>query len=89
MGFIHHTTGATGATGMMAGSASTQRSVSFEHPHFIATDLPARPVSAACIGGRPLCHADRAAAAGESQPGRKTARPIPATRFRIVEGQNH
>ena len=89
MGFIHHTTGATGATGMMAGSTRTQRSVSFEHPHLLATDLPARPVSAARIGGRPFCRADRAAAVGESQPGRKTARPIPATRFRIVKGQDH
>jgi len=57
MGFIHHTTGAAGATGLMAESARTQGGVSFEHPHFIATDLPARP--------------------------------IPATRFRIVKGQDH
>ena len=57
MGFIHHTTGAAGATGLMAESARTRGDDGFGHPHLIATDLPARP--------------------------------IPATRFRIVKGQNH
>jgi len=89
MGFIHHTTGAAGATGLMAESARTRGDDGFGHPHLIATDLPGRPISAARIGNRPLCHVGRTAAAGESQPGREAARPIPATRFRIVKGQNH
>ena len=37
MGFIHHTTGAAGATGLMAESARPQGSVSFGHPR------PSRP----------------------------------------------
>jgi hypothetical protein len=89
MGFIHHTTGAAGATGLMAESARTRGSAGFGHPPLLATDLPARSGSAARIGGRPLCNADRAAAAGESQTGREATRPIPATRFRIVKGQHH
>jgi hypothetical protein len=89
MGFIHHTTGAAGATGLMAEYARTRGNISFEHPHLLVTTLPARPISTARIGGRPLCHTDRAAVSGESQAGRKATRPIPATRFRIVEGQDH
>jgi hypothetical protein len=89
MGFIHHTTGAAGATGLMAESVRTQGGVSFEHTHLIATDLHGRPISAARIGSRPLCRVDRTAAAGKSQPGREAACPIPATRFRIVKGQDH
>jgi len=89
MGFIHHTTGATGATGLMAESAPTRGSVSLEHLRPFAIDLPGRPISIARIGGRLPCNADRAAALGESQPGREAARPIPATRFRSVKGQNH
>ena len=89
MGFIHHTTGAAGATGLMAESARPKGGVSFGHPHFIATDLPGRPISAARIGSRPLCHVGRTVAAGESQPGREAARPIPATRFLILKGQDH
>jgi hypothetical protein len=89
MGFIHHSTGAAGATGLMAESALTQGSVSFEHPHQLAKDLPGRPISAARIGDRPFCNAYRANALGESQPGREAAIPIPATRFRTVKGQDH
>jgi len=89
MGFIHHTTGAAGATGLMAESARSQGSVSFEHPHLLATDLPVRPSSAARIVGRSPCNADRADASGELQPGREADIPIPATRFRIVKGQDH
>jgi len=81
MRFIHHTTGAAGATGLMAESARAERGVSSQHPRFIATDLPGRPISAARVG--------RTAAAGESQPGREAARPIPATRIRILKGQDH
>ena len=81
MRFIHHTTGAAGATGLMAESARTERGVSFQHPRITATDLPGRPISAARVG--------RTAAAGESQPGHEAARPIPATRFRILKGQDH
>ena len=81
MRFIHHTTGAAGATGLMAESARAERGVSFQHPRFIATDLPGRPISAARVG--------RTAAAGESKPGHDAARQIPATRLRILKGQNH
>ena len=81
MRFIHHTTGAAGATGLMAESARTREDFSLQHPHYIATDLPGRPISAARVG--------RTAAAGESQPGREAARPIPATRIRILKGQDH
>jgi hypothetical protein len=84
MGFIHHTTGASGATGLMGESARSRGSASFKHPH-----LPAPPASAARIGGRPPCNADRAAAAGESLPGHVAIRPIPAIRFGIVKGQDH
>ena len=89
MRFIHHTTGAAGATGLMAESARTRGGVSFQHPHYIATDLPGRSISAARIGSRRLCRVGRTAAAGESQPGHEAARPIPATRFRILKGQDH
>jgi hypothetical protein len=89
MGFIHHTTGAAGATGLMVESAPTQGSVSFEHLHLLAAGLPGRPISVARIGSRLLCNADRATASGESQPAREAASPIPATRFRIVKGQDH
>jgi len=81
MRFIHHTTGAAGATGLMAESARAERGVSSQHPRFIATDRPGRPISAARVG--------RTVAAGESQPGREAARPIPATRIRILKGQDH
>ena len=89
MRFIHHTTGAAGATGLMAESARTRAGVSFQHPHDIATDLPGRPISAARIGSRLLCRVGRTVAAGESQPVREAARPIPATRIRILKGQDH
>ena len=89
MRFIHHTTGAAGATGLMAESARAERGVSFQHPRFIATAPPGRPISAARIGSRLLCRVGRTAAAGESQTGRESARPIPATRFRILKGQDH
>ena len=89
MRFIHHTTGAAGATGLMAESARTERGVSFQHPHYIATDLPGRPISAARIGCRLLCRVGRTAEAGESKPDREDARPIPATRIRILKGQDH
>jgi hypothetical protein len=42
MGFIHHTTGATGATGLMAGYVRPQGIVMCEHPGLLATDLPGR-----------------------------------------------
>jgi hypothetical protein len=89
MGFIHHTTGATGATGLMVESAPTRGSVSFEQRHPLATGLPGRPISVARIGDHLPCNADRAAALGVSPSGREAARPIPATRFRSVKGQNH
>lgn len=89
MGFIHHTTGAAGATGLMDESARPPGGVSNEHPRLLITDLPGMPISAARIGGRPLCHPDHAATPDESQPGREAAYPIPATRFRILKGQDH
>ncbi|MGD2057080.1 MAG: hypothetical protein PVJ15_09770 [Gammaproteobacteria bacterium] len=89
MRFIHHTTGAAGATGLMAESACAEGGVSFQHPRIIATDLPGRPISAARSGSRPLCRVGRTVAAGESQPGREAARPIPATCIRILKGQDH
>ena len=89
MGFIHHTTGAAGATGLMAESARTREDFSFQHPHCIATDLPGRPISATRIGSRVLCRVGCTTAAGESQPGHEAARPIPATRVRILKGQDH
>jgi hypothetical protein len=89
MGFIHHITGAAGATGLMAESARPQGSAIFGHPYLPATDLPGQSVSATRIGGHPLCHGDCIAAFDDSQTGRKAADPIPATCFHIVKGQNH
>ncbi len=83
MGFIHHTTGATGATGLMAESARSQGSVLFGHP-----DLPGLPTSAELFGDHSLCPADRVAAPGEPQTGQGPAEPNPAPRFRIIKGQH-
>ena len=89
MGFIHHTTGATGATGLMAESARLRGSPGFGHPVLPATDFPGLSVSATHIGGCPLCQAEHAAASDQLQPGRTAPAPTPATRFRIVKGQDH
>ena len=82
MGFIHHTTGAAGATGLMAESA---RTATASGTPTLSPPTSPRPISAARIGSRPLCHVGRTVAAAN----RNRDRPIPATRFRIVKGQNH
>jgi Protein of unknown function, DUF599 len=51
MGFIHHTTGATGATGLMVGSVRPRGSVLCEHPYLLATELLCLLISATLIGG--------------------------------------
>jgi hypothetical protein len=89
MGFSHHITGAAGATGLMAESARLRGSPCFGRPVLPATDIPGLPLSATRIGARPLCHAGRAAASDESQPGRAADAPTPATRFRTAKGQDH
>jgi hypothetical protein len=78
MGFIHHTTGAAGATGLMAESARLQGSTCFGHHGLPATDLPGLPNSA-----------DRTTVQGEMQPGRDATGPIPLYRFRVFERQHH
>jgi hypothetical protein len=51
MGFIHHTAGATRATGLMAESARMQGSTYFGHHDLPATDLHGLSISTALIGG--------------------------------------
>jgi hypothetical protein len=89
MGFIHHTTGAAGATGLMAESVRLPRHPCIAHSGLTATGLTGPSVSAMRIGDRLLCYADRAAAPDETRPGRATVTPIPAPRIRIVKGQDH
>jgi hypothetical protein len=83
MGFIHHTTGATGATGLMAESVHPPGSGLFRHP-----GLPGLPNSTALIGGHPHCPADRATVPGEAPSGQVPAESSPAPRFRPIEGQH-
>jgi len=55
MGFIHHTTGAAQATGLMEDSVPQQGSVMFAHPALLATDILCLPVGAMLVGGYPFC----------------------------------
>jgi hypothetical protein len=55
MGFIHHITGAAGATGLMGGAARSPGSVRLEHTGRLVTKFPGLPIGAARIGDCPLC----------------------------------
>jgi hypothetical protein len=55
MGFIHHTTDAAQATGLMADSVRQQGSVMFTHPALLAIDSLCLPLSAMPVGGYPFC----------------------------------
>jgi hypothetical protein len=89
MVFIHHTTGAAVATGLMAESARLQGSASLGHPCLPATELPGLPVSATRIGGYPFYPADHRAAAGDPQHGQEAAEPISSARYHVVKEQVH
>jgi hypothetical protein len=89
MGFFHHTTAATEATGLMVESARVPGNADVAHPVLPVTDLSGLTISTALIDGRPPCHAEFANASDELQPGRTAATPSPASRCRIVKGQDH